>query len=174
MRSLQIFTLGLGLVAAALATATSGRCENKPAVSPETLAVARELFYVTFDRAATELNAQAVDLAWPSLESSLRARNPNLDADTLAALRRDFERIRLQKLRDLMKDGPAVYARYLSQEDIVQITQFYRTPSGTRLLQAVPGILAEMFAIALPAMPALMTDTNEEFVKLARDRGLIR
>src|SRR4051812_40866671 len=126
MRSLRIATLALALAAAALAAATPGLCaENRAAASPETLAVARELFYVTFDRAATELNAQAVDLAWPSIESSLRARNPGLDADKLAGLRRDFERIRLQKLRDLMKDAPAVYARNLSQEDMVEISQFY-------------------------------------------------
>jgi hypothetical protein len=175
MRSLRLFTLAIALAAAAFAAGTPGVCaENRAAVPPETLAVARELFSVTFDRAAAELNAQAVDLAWPSLESSLRARNPNLDAEKLAGLRRDFERIRLQKLRDLMKDGPAVYARHLSQEDMVEISQFYRTPAGTRLLQAVPAILAEIFAIALPAMPAVMNDTNEEFVKLARDRGLIR
>src|SRR5262245_30075861 len=113
MRSLRLFTLAIALAAAALAaaalataalaSATPGLGENKPAVSPETLAVARELFDISFDRAATEINAQAVDLAWPNIEHSLRARNPNLDADKLAGLRRDFERIRLQKLRDLMK-----------------------------------------------------------------------
>jgi hypothetical protein len=174
MRSLRLFTLAIALAAAPLAAATPGLCENRAAVSPETLGVARELFYVTFDRAASELNAQAVDLAWPSIENALRARNPGLDADKLAGLRREFERIRLEKLRDLMKDAPAVYARYLSHEDMVEITQFYRTPAGTRLLQAVPAILAEMFAIALPAMPTLMNDTHEEFLKLARERGLIR
>src|SRR4051812_15174887 len=171
MRSWRIATLVLALAAAALAAAKPGHCaENRAAASPETLAVASELFYITFDRAGTELNAQAVDLAWPGIENALRARNPGLDADKLAGLRRDFERIRLQKLRDLMKDAPAVYARYLSQEDMAEIIRFYRTPAGTRLMQAAPGILAEIFAIALPAMPALMNDTNEEFVKLTRDR----
>jgi len=174
MRSLRLFSLAIAVVAATLAAAPALCAENRAAVSPETLEVARELFTISFDHSATELNAQAVDLAWPSIESSLRARNPDLDADKLAGLRREFERIRLQKLRDLMKDGPAVYARHLSREDMVEITRFYRTPAGTRLLQAVPGILAEIFAMALPAMPALMNDTNEEFVKLARDRGLIR
>src|SRR5262245_2936568 len=106
MRSLRLITLAIALVAAAFAAATPGLCADRAAASPETLAAARDLFYVTFDRAATELNAQAVDTAWPSIESSLRARNPDLDADKLAALRREFERIRLQKLRDLMKDGP--------------------------------------------------------------------
>src|SRR5262245_29755843 len=146
MRSLRLFTLAIALAAAALAAATPGvRAENRAAAaSPETLAVARELFTISFDRAATELNAQAVDTAWPSIESSLRARNPDLDADTLAGLRREFERIRLQKLRDLMKDVPAIYARHLSQNDMVEITWFYRSPAGTRLLQAVPVILAEM------------------------------
>jgi hypothetical protein len=174
MRSLT-FTLALALAAAAFAAATPGLCtENRAAASAETLADARELFSLSFDRAGTEINAQAVELAWPGIESALRARNSSLDADTLAELRREFERIRLQKLRELMKDAPAIYARHLSREDMVAVIQFYRTPAGTRLMQAAPAILAEIFAIALPAMPTLMNDTNEEFIKLARDRGLIR
>ena len=163
-----IFAALLGAAAPALPA------ENHAPPSAETLAVARELFAVTFDRAGAELNAQAVEHTWPSVENALRARNPGLDTAALATLRRDFERIRLQKLRDLMKDAPAVYARYLSHADMIEIMRFYRSPAGTRLMRVIPALLAEIFAIALPAMPMLVNDTHEEFLKLARDRGYIQ
>ena len=54
---------------------------------------------MTFERAGVQLNAQAVEHTWPSLENALRANNPLLDAKTLGELRREFERIRLEKLR---------------------------------------------------------------------------
>jgi hypothetical protein len=104
----------------------------------------------------------------------LRGKNPALDAATLGDLRREFERIRLQKVRELMKDTPAIYARHLAPEDMRAIAAFYRSPTGTRMLQAVPSIVGEIFAIALPGMPGVIGDTHEAFLTLVRERGLIK
>ena len=142
--------------------------------SSEALTTARELFAVTFDRAGVEINAQAVEHTWPSLENALRTKNPKLDAATVAELRREFERIRLEKMRELMKDAPAIYARYLSESEMRQVIEFYRTPAGTKLMHVVPSVISEIFAIALPGMPGVINDTHEEFLKLARERGFIK
>jgi hypothetical protein len=168
MRALRIVTIAAAFVAAAPAY-----CVEIPA-SPETLATAHELFAVTFDRAGVQINVQAVERAWPSIENALRAKNPLLDAAALSELRREFERIRLEKMRELMKDTPAIYARYLSREEMREVIEFYRTPTGTKLMQIVPSLVAEMFAIALPGMPAVVNDTHEEFLRLARERGYIK
>jgi uncharacterized protein len=170
MKSLRMTALAVALAAAAPAGAT----DERPTVSPETLAVARELFAVTFERAGVEFNAQAVELAWPGLENALRTRNPGVDAATLADMRREFERIRLHKMQELAKDAPAIYARYLSQEEMREIIAFYRTPSGTKLMRIVPPLVAELFAVVLPGMPAVVADTHEEFLRLARERGLVK
>jgi hypothetical protein len=140
----------------------------------ETMAVAAELFALTFDRAGQEINAQAVAHTWPSVENALRARNPDLDAAKSAALRQEFARIRLEKMRALMKDVPGIYARHFSLDDMRQIIAFYRTPAGERLIQAAPDIVGELFAIALPAMPNLVAETYDEFLKLARARGYVK
>jgi hypothetical protein len=168
MRVLRCLAFAMAIAAPFAAAAAERRA------SGEALAAARELFTVTFDRAGAELNAQAVEHTWPSLENALRARNPMLDAATLAGLRREFERIRLEKLRELMKDVPAIYARHLGEQEMRQIIEFYRTPAGTRLMHIVPSVMSEIFAIALPAMPGLISDTHEEFLKLARERGYIK
>ena len=168
MRSLRLLAFVMAVAAASPAAGAEHRA------SPEALATARELFSVTFDLAGTELNAQAVAHTWPSVENALRAKNPMLDAATLAGLRREFERIRLEKMRELMKDAPAVYARYLSEQEMRQVIEFYRTPAGTKLMLVVPSVMSEIFAIALPGMPGVINDTHEEFLRLARERGYIK
>ena len=115
-----------------------------------------------------------VEHTWPSVEKALRTKNPGLDDATLANLRGEFERIRLRRMQELLKDAPVIYARHLKVEEMREIIAFYRTPAGTRLMQVVPPVLSEMFAIALPGMPAVINDTHEEFLCLARQRGLIK
>lgn len=160
------------LAFAIIAAFPAGAAEQEP--SPEALAAARELFAVTFDRAGVQINAQAVEHTWPSIENALRGKNPMLEAAALADLRREFERIRLDKMRALMKDAPAIYARYLSEDEMRQVIGFYRTPVGTRLMQVVPSVISEIFAIGLPGMPGVINDTHEEFLRLARARGYIK
>ena len=167
---MRIFSI-LSLVAALVAPFHAGAIDSP---SPATLAAAGELFAVTFERAGVQLNAQAVEHTWPSMENALRSKNPGLDAGVLGGLRRDFERIRLQKMHDLLKDVPAIYARHLSEQEMREIIAFYRTPAGTRLIQAVPAVVSEIFAIALPGMPAVVSETHEEFLKLARERGYVK
>jgi uncharacterized protein len=166
---LRILPVATALVAIAIWTAAPVRADDA-----ETMAVARELFAVTFDRAGQEINAQAVAHTWPSVENALRAKNPDLDAAKSAELQKEFTRIRLEKMRAVMKDAPAIYARHLSVDDMRQIIAFYRTPAGAHLIKAVPSIVSEIFAIALPAMPTIVAETYEDFLKLARERGYVK
>ena len=170
----NVWNLRILTVAAALLASAPGRAEDHPALSPEALAAAQDLFAVTFERAGVQLNAQAVEHTWPSVENALRARNSNLDAATLAGLKQEFERIRLAKLRAVIKDLPQIYARHLSPPEMREIADFYRSPTGTRLMQVVPSVISEVFAIVLPAMPNVVNDTHEEFLRLARERGHVR
>jgi hypothetical protein len=166
---LRILSIAAALVAIAVLPAAPVRADDA-----ETMAVARELFAVTFDRAGQEINAQAVAHTWPSVENALRAKNPDLDAAKSAELQKEFTRIRLEKMRAVMKDAPAIYARHLTVDDMRQIIAFYRTPAGAHLIQAVPSIVSEIFAIALPAMPTIVAETYEDFLKLARERGYVK
>jgi hypothetical protein len=74
----------------------------------------------------------------------------------------------------VIKDLPQIYARHLSPPEMREIADFYRSPTGTRLMQVVPSVISEVFAIVLPAMPNVVNDTYEEFLRLARERGHVR
>ena len=119
------------LIVAALLASAPGQAEDNPPLSPEALAAAQDLSAVTFDRAGVQLNAQAVEHTWPSVENALRTRNPNLDAATLTDLKHEFERIRLAKLRAVIKDLPQIYARHLSPQEMREIYTMPR--SDTRI-----------------------------------------
>jgi hypothetical protein len=111
MRRLYILVLAAALTAANFLPTTL-RAES--AASAETMEAAQALFTQLFAHGFVALNAQAVETAWPGIENALRAQKPNIDAATLAELRREFERIRLARLSEIVKDVPAIYARYLS------------------------------------------------------------
>jgi uncharacterized protein len=158
MRRLRYLAFAAVLAVASLSPTTT-RAENPP--SPEAMEAAQTLFTQLFVHGFTALNAQAVETAWPGIESALRVQKPDLSPATLAELRREFERVRLARLSDIVRDVPAIYARYLTVEDMRTLAAFYSTPTGAKMLQALPKILPEGFAIVLPRMQAMAGDTRK-------------
>ena len=148
---------------------TAARAES----SPEAMEAAQALFTQLFAHGFVALNAQAVEISWPGIESALRAQKPDLSAPKLAELRSEFERIRLARLSEIVKDVPAIYARHLTVEDMRTLAAFYSTPTEARLLQVLPKILPEGFATVLPRMQSMAGETQESFLKLLRERGLL-
>src|SRR5262245_880531 len=118
----------LPFLAVAAAIATSAPAPARAQGTPETIEAARALYALLFDHGFSALNAQAVAVAWPGIETAVRAKKPDIDAATLAELRREFERIRLARLREATKDLPQIYARYLTAEEMREVAVFYRTP----------------------------------------------
>jgi hypothetical protein len=53
------------------------------------------------------------------------------------------------------------------------LAAFYGTPTGTKLLQALPKILPEAFATVLPRLQTMTTETQDSFLKLLRQRGVL-
>ena len=121
MRCLSILAVA-AMLAAANPAATPARAQTN--LSPESMEAARALFSVVFDHAFVALNAQAVEVAWPAIEGAVRAKNPAVDAATLTALRREFERIRLARLHEMTKDLPALYVRHLTAEEMRKPPRF--------------------------------------------------
>ena len=76
-------------------------------------------------------------------------------------------------LSEVVKDIPAIYARHLNAEDMRVLAAFYGTATGTKMLQAMPKVLPEAFASVLPRMQPMMAETQDLFLKLLRERGLL-
>ena len=171
MGRLRRIVFAAAIAAAALSPAAV-RAQTPAAPSAETMDAARDLFTLIFDHAFGATNARAVATAWTGIESALRKQNPKLDAATLAALRGEYERIRIEKLRDATKDLPVIYARLLTADEMRDLAAFYRTPSGQKMLEVIPQVMAEGFATVLPRVRAVTDDSYDAFIKLLRERGL--
>lgn len=161
------------VLAAALAAANCLPAAVRAQQQPESMEAAQALFALVFAHGFAALNAQAVEAAWPGIENAVRTQRPDIAAATLADLRREFERIRLARMSEAVKDVPAIYARHLSADDMRVLAAFYGTSTGTRMLQAMPKVLPEAFASVLPRMQSMLADTQDSFLKLLRERGLL-
>jgi len=128
MRPLRILAVAVTLAAANCPPGALRAQEQQP--SPESMAAAQALFALLFTHGFATLNAQAVEAAWPGIESALRTQRPNIDPATLVDLRREFERIRLARLSEVVKDIPTIYARHLNAEDMRVLAAFYGTATG--------------------------------------------
>jgi hypothetical protein len=168
MQRLRLLAFAAAVLLAGLSP-TAARAEP----SPDAMEAAQALFTQLFAHGFVALNAQAVEIAWPGIESALRAQKPDLSAAKLAELRGEFERIRLARLSEIVKDVPAIYARHLTAEDMRTLAAFYSTPTGAKMLQVLPKILPEGFAMVLPRMQSMAGETQESFLKLLRERGLL-
>ena len=168
--SLRLLAFAAALTAANFLP-VAARAESSP--SSDTMAAAQALFTHVFAHGFVALNAQAVETAWPGIETALRAHKPSIDPGTLTELRREFERIRLARLSEVVKDVPAIYAHHLTADDMRVLAAFYSTATGAKMLQAMPKILPEAFAAVLPRMQSMTAETQEAFLKLLRERGLI-
>jgi hypothetical protein len=102
----------------------------------------------------------------------LRAK-PDLSAPSWLSCGANSSASASPRLSEIVKDVPAIYARYLTVEDMRTLTAFYSTPTGARLLQVLPKILPEGFATVLPRMQTMAGETQESFLKLLRERGLL-
>src|SRR5689334_2207090 len=172
-RRIMRFWGSIFLAVALAAGAPSARAQSPAQPSAQSSEAARDLFKVLFDQAFSTLNAQAVESAWPGIETAVRAHNPNVDVAALAELRREFARIRLAQLHEVTRDLPTIYARLLTAEEMRDIAAFYRTRSGMKMLHVLPQIMAEGFATTLLSMQSLSSDTNAAFLALLRERGLL-
>ncbi len=172
MRGLRIFAIAAALAVVSFSfSPAASRAQGSP--SPRSMEAAQTLFGLLFAHGFVSLNAQAVELAWPGIEGAVRAQKPSIDAATLAELRREFERIRLARLHEIVKDLPAIYARYLTPEEMYELAAFYSTPTGAKMLGIMPKILPDAFASVLPRMQTMTIETQDAFMKLLRERGLL-
>ena len=164
MRIVRIIFVLLLLAAGA---ADRGRAEDT--VSPDALKAAQELFDILSADMMKQLTAQITNAFWPSVEQKARAEK--IDDETIAMLRKEFERIQLAFLAEAMKQAPLIYARHFTVGELHELTAFYRTPTGVKALHEMPQVMGEFTATLVPRLQEVQRQTNEAFVKILHDRG---
>src|SRR5262245_36057395 len=137
----------------------------------EAIEAARDLLALMSKDLVVQLAGQVTAQLWPSIETRLRAYNPKIDAASLAELRKELERIQFEYMMNIVTEGPAIYARHFTAQELREIIAFYRTPTGSKVLRMTPQLSAEVTAMITSHMPDFYTRTSEAFTKVLRSRG---
>jgi hypothetical protein len=170
MNIFRALAIATALMGADLTTALA-RSQAPTAPAHEAVEAARELLAMISKQMVTELVGQVTAQMWPSIESRLRAYNANIDESALAELRKELERIQIDYMMNIVNEGPAIYARHFTAQELREVIAFYRTPTGAKLLQVTPKLTAEVMAMITPHMPDFYGRTIEAFAKVLRSRG---
>ena len=149
----------------------SSQAQGQSTPSNEAIEAARDLLALMSKDLVAQLAGQVTAQVWPSIEARLRSYNPNIDAAALADLRKELERIQFEYMMNIVTEGPAVYARHFTAQELREIIAFYRTPTGSKVLRMTPQLSAEVMAMITPHMPDFYARTIEVFTKVLRSRG---
>ena len=147
------------------------QAQVQSAPASEAVEAARDLLALMTKDLVVQLAGQVTAQLWPSIETRLRAYNPKIDAASLAELRQELERIQFEYMMNIVTEGPSIYARHFTAQELHEIIGFYRTPTGSKVLRMMPQLSAEVAAMITSHMPDFYTRTSEAFAKVLRSRG---
>jgi hypothetical protein len=167
--------LRVGVTALAVLTGTwvwqPAPVRAQGAGSPEALAAARDLFSLMSKDMVVQMSRQLSAQMWPLIETELSGK---ADAETLAKLRGEFERIQIDNLLIVMKDAPAIYARHFTAAELRELIAFNRSATGQKALHEMPQVMSETIALIVPRMQDLQKQTKDGFDKILRERGYLK
>lgn len=102
------------------------------------LAVAREVVQLS---GAEQQVRRMVDIMEPLFVSSVRSAYPEDQAQRLGQL---FVEELNAEIPSMIEDAAAAYAHALSEEDLVAMREFYRSPAGQHMVQSLPAVSAAL------------------------------
>ncbi len=176
MKILRVWLLA-SVVGLAGAISAAAQQATSPAPSPEAIAVAKELIAITApDDMLQDMNNKMLAQFWPAMEQAMKPQFSKFDAATAAELnaevRAEFEKLMTAQMAELMDAMPAVYARYLTVDEMRQIVAFYRTPAGVKTLKVMPEIMGETMGKFAPRFPDMMQRLYVAFDGILQKHGV--
>jgi uncharacterized protein len=162
--------VGIGAVVPATAQ------QAAPAASPEALQAAKELIAVLSPDMIKDMNNKMFAQMWPSFEQGLQAQFSSLDAATMDELKGEIRSVMEKELNTemstLVETMPAVYAKYMTVDEMHAIREFYRTPAGAKVLKVMPEIMSESMAGFAPHLQSMMQRLNVSILAILQKHSL--
>jgi hypothetical protein len=176
MRKLAALVLAALLAGGSpICVATVSAQETPPA---DALTAARELVaFMSPDMVRQMADAMEAQI-WPPTESNLRQQIPSIDDAALAEIRtaisEETDKFFDQALPGLVEDTTQAYARHFSAAELREITVFYRTPTGGKLLRLIPQVTAEATANYMTQIPAFSANVGAVVQQILQTRGYLQ
>lgn len=159
LRLLAMVMLCAGLVAPASA--------QQPA-SPETLRAAQDLASILTVDSMKRMTDIMTSQMWPQVEAQFAGK---VDSATLGELRAEFERSLAALTGEVMKDAPAVYARYFTAAELDDMVAFYKSPTGVKALHMMPQVMSDVMNQMMPRMQTFQQDLHDRIAAIMLKHG---
>ena len=154
------------LVALLICAGLTATARAQEAGSPEALKAAQELAAIVTGDTIGQLSHNITAQMWPRIEAQFGGK---VDSATLADLRTEFESTLSSFTTDVMKDAPAIYAKYFSVQELHDLLAFYKSPTGAKALKTMPLITADITADMLPRLESFQSTLGQR-MKAVMDR----
>jgi hypothetical protein len=138
-------------------------------VDPEALDLSRKIAALTIAQATGD---QVLSLIMPQLTELVVRANPGKEADARTIMDQKVAPAMREMLPEMVEMTAQIYARHFTVEELTQLTEFYGTPLGQKLIQTQPALIAEAGQAgqqwAIKVMQKVLQDLAPEF----QQRGL--
>jgi hypothetical protein len=156
------------LLAAAFAASLCSPVWAQDTGSPDALKAAQELSALVTGDTVQQMTSGMINQMWPHIQAQFAGK---VDAATVADMRTEFEHTLTSYTNEMMKDAPAIYARYFTADELRQIIAFYKSPAGMKALHTMPKVMADVTGIMLPRMQGFQNDLNTRLVAILAKHG---
>jgi hypothetical protein len=160
-------------IAAALCVASaltlSGMAARAQTPDPEAVALARELMQVTL---VDQLHRQMVEQGWTPIEGLIRQSGMAVSAEQIAEIKVEYNAIVEEEIARTVADTPALYARFFSAQELRDMLDFYRTPTGKKTIEVMPALLAEVTQSLTPRMIEVGGRMQAAVTRVLKKRGV--
>jgi uncharacterized protein len=136
--------------------------------SPEATRAAQELAAIITGDSISQMSKSVTAQLWPRIEEQFAGK---ADGATLAELRTEFENALTSFNTSIMKDAPAIYAKHFNVQELRDLLAFYKSPIGTKALQAMPLVIADVTGLMMPRMEGFQRDLAARIQAVMQRRG---
>jgi len=142
--------------------------QAQDAGSPDALRAAQELSAIITGDTIHQLSGTITAQMWPRIEKEFSGK---VDKATLGDLRVEFEESLSKFTSEMMKDAPAVYARYFTAKELRDMIAFYKSSTGVKALHMMPKVMGDVSSQMMPRMQAFQLDLNVRVDKVMQKHG---
>jgi uncharacterized protein len=138
--------------------------------SPEAEAAAKELIAIMSPDMIGQMTDGMLAQIWPKLDAALRAKvGPAAIAEVRAELDRTLKSFVIEAT---MKDGPVIYAKYFSAQELRDMAAFYKTTTGAKALRLLPQVMAEYYGMLMPRLEVFNRDLQTRIQEIVAKHGV--
>lgn len=157
------------VTALALTVVLGANLAKAQEADPQALDSSRKIAALTN---AQSTGDQVLSLIMPQLTELVVRANPGKEAEARTIMDQKIAPAMREMLPEMVEMTAQIYARHFTVEELTQLTEFYGTPLGQKLIQTQPALVAEAGQAgqqwAIKVMQKVLQDLAPEF----QQRGL--